>query len=417
MSASVSALGSNSLTKRIAILGSTGSIGRNALDVVAHLGSPFRAVALSGHSRLDVLLAQAAAVRPAAVWVTGDCDTGVIGRALNSLGCKAYFGPECARDVVERDDVDIVLSAIVGAAGVPAAIATVDAGKTLALANKEALVVAGSLVMPRALRQGAAVLPVDSEHSAIFQALACGRRHEVRRVILTASGGPFRTWDIAAMNAAMPAEALKHPTWSMGAKVTIDSATMFNKALEMIEAAWLFDLPAEQIDVVVHPQSLVHSMVEFVDGSVIAQLSKPDMRTPIQHALTYPDRLPAAWATLDWRERLRLDFEPPDPARFPALGLAAEVIRKKGTAGCVLNAANEVAVAAFLRHEIAFGMIWRVVRLTMDSHTVQPSPSMADLLESDRWARQTSTEISRTLAAETDKTVVAVSSDQNNETP
>jgi len=271
----------------------------------------------------------------------------------------------------------------------PAVLAAVRAGKTLALANKESLVVAGSLLIPEARRRGVPILPVDSEHSAIFPSMQAGRAGEVRRVILTASGGPFRKSPLEQIENATLEDALNHPTWRMGNKVTIDSATMFNKGLELIEACWLFDLPPEKIEVVIHPESVVHSMVEFVDGSVIAQLSPPDMRTPIQYALTYPDRAPGLAKRLDLTQRFALNFEPPDPERFPALRLAYDVARRGGTAGAVLNAANEAAVEAFCAGTIPFGEISRLVGFTIEKHRVVERPSLDELLASDRWARET----------------------------
>jgi 1-deoxy-D-xylulose-5-phosphate reductoisomerase len=366
------------LPKRIAILGSTGSIGCNALEVIANLGAGYRAVGLSAHSR------------PAAVALTQEHAKAEVVQEMRALGALVYEGPGGMEQLVARPDVDLVLAAVVGAAGLPAVLAAVRAGKTLALANKESLVVAGSLLVPEARRRGVRILPVDSEHSAIFQAMHCGRLTEVRRVILTASGGPFRNAPVEVMENATLDDALKHPTWRMGNKVTIDSATMFNKALELIEACWLFDLPPEKVEVVIHPESVVHSMVEFVDGSVIAQLSPPDMRTPIQYALTYPERREGIARRLNIAEPFKLHFEPPDPARFPALRLAYDVARMGGTAGAVLNAANEAAVAAFSAGEVPFGEISRLVELTIDRHRVrlEQNPSLSDLLEADRWARE-----------------------------
>ncbi|HLL89142.1 MAG TPA: 1-deoxy-D-xylulose-5-phosphate reductoisomerase [Tepidisphaeraceae bacterium] len=373
--------------KRVAVLGSTGSIGCNALEVIEHLGPPYCPVALSAHKQTDKLLEQAARCKPVALAVSDvDCKPTTIAK-LRDVVPDVYVGPQGLVDLVRRDDVDVVLAAVVGAAGLPAVIAAVEAGKTLALANKESLVVAGSLLMPAAKKSGATILPVDSEHSAIFQAMLAGRRHEVKRVILTASGGPFRTWSAERIGAATYADALAHPTWKMGSKITIDSATMFNKALELIEACWLFDLPPEQIEVVVHPESIVHSMVEFVDGSTIAQLSPPDMRTPIQYALTYPDRTPGPARRLDLTTSFTLNFEPPDLNRFPALRIAYQVARLGGTSGAVLNAANEAAVETFAADKIGFGDIPRLVEATLDQHRVQPAPTLADLFEADRWAR------------------------------
>ena len=375
--------------KRIAVLGCTGSIGCNTLDVVEHLGDGYRVTALSAHRQADKLLEQARLHRPTAVAVTDPATAAAVTPALRDLGATVYEGPDGLVELVRRADVDTVVAAVVGAAGLPAAIATVEAGKTLALANKESLVCAGSLLMPLARAKGVAILPVDSEHSAIFQAMHCGRAHEVRRVILTASGGPFRTASAEAIENATVAEASNHPTWKMGGKITIDSATMFNKGLELIEACWLFDLPADRIEIVVHPESVVHSMVEFVDGSVLAQLSPPDMRTPIQYALTYPERRAGNSRKLDLTAAFSLRFEPPDLGRFPALSMAYEAARAGGTAGVVLNGANEAAVAAFLAGRVPFGGIARLVRHTMDRHRVQTGPSLDDLLRADTWSRAT----------------------------
>ena len=373
---------------RVAILGSTGSIGCQTVDVLRHIGDSHRCVALSAHGNVDRLVDQVAELRPRVAAITGPCDEAAVRSRLADKLCHAAFGDAALVDLVKRDDVDVVLSAVVGAAGLPAALATVEAGKTLLLANKESLVVAGSLLMPLAREKRATVLPVDSEHSAIFQAMQAGRRGEVRRVILTASGGPFRDWPAERIEHATIADAMRHPTWTMGRKITVDSATLFNKALELIEAVWLFDLEPEQIEVVVHPESVVHSMVEFVDGSVIAQLSPPDMRTPIQYALTYPHRRPGVSRTLDWRQRLSLNFQPPDAERFPALRLAYRVARQRGTLGAVLNAANEVAVDAFLSEKISFGAIARIVETVMDRHAVTGNPALQQLTLADEWSRR-----------------------------
>jgi 1-deoxy-D-xylulose-5-phosphate reductoisomerase len=379
------------LSKRIAILGSTGSIGVNALDVVSHLGPPYKAVGLSAHRQYDKLLAQALQHRPTAVALTDENVPQSVLDHFQELDVETYVGPNGMVELVRRPDVDIVLAAIVGAAGLPACVAAVEAGKTLALANKEALVVAGSLLIPEARKRKVRVLPVDSEHSAVFQACLCGRASEIERVILTASGGPFRKASAAQIERATVEDALNHPTWRMGSKITIDSATMFNKALEIIEACWLFDLPPEKVEVVIHPESIVHSMVEFVDGSVLAQLSPPDMRTPIQYALTYPDRLPGIAKRMNFGTPQTFHFEPPDLDRFPAIRLAYQVARAGGTAGAVLNAANEAAVEAFLAGKVRFPEISRLVESTINAHLpgLQTSPGLADLLEADRWARRT----------------------------
>jgi 1-deoxy-D-xylulose-5-phosphate reductoisomerase len=374
------------LPKRIAILGSTGSIGCNALEVIEHLGPDFRAVALSARSQTKKLVEQVRRHKPAAVAVGDDADDACC-RDIERLGAKVYRGPDGLIELVQRDDVDQVLAAIVGAAGLPAVFAAVRARKNVALANKESLVVAGALLIPEARKRNVTILPVDSEHSAVFQAMQAGRREEIAKIILTASGGPFRNATKEQIARATPQEALAHPTWRMGGKITIDSATMFNKGLELIEACWLFDLPPEKIEVTIHPESVIHSMVEFVDGSTLAQLSPPDMRTPIQYALTYPDRLPGCGRRMDWAKQVSLHFEPPDAEKFPALAIAYDVARRGGTLGAVMNAANEVAVESFLGGRIAFGRISDVVSLTIARHVFTASPTMDDLLEADRWAR------------------------------
>ena len=377
--------------RRVAILGSTGSIGVNALDVLAHLGPDFQVVALSGHSNVDKLLEQVRQFRPTAIAVTDPAARQTVAAAVASSHPPTTPPPHLYSDMAEmirQSDADTVLAAVVGAAGLPAVFAAVETGKTLALANKESLVVAGSILIPLARKHGVPILPVDSEHSAIFQACLAGKPHEIKRLILTASGGPFRNATLDQIENATLADALNHPTWRMGNKITIDSATMFNKGLELIEACWLFDLPPEKIEIVIHPESVVHSMVDFVDGNVLAQLSPPDMRTPIQYALTYPHRLPSNSRKLDFTKAFNLHFHPPDDARFPAMQIAREVARRGGTLGAVMNAANEVAVEAFTSGKIPFGMIWRAVRYTIDCHTVQPAPTLDDLLRADQWARQ-----------------------------
>jgi 1-deoxy-D-xylulose-5-phosphate reductoisomerase len=362
--------------KRIAILGSTGSIGCNALEVIEHLGAKYRAVALSANTQTGRLLEQVKRHRPAAVAVADGGGGDACCAEIRKLGVKVYAGADGIVEMVQREDVDLVLAAI-------------RAGKQIALANKESLVVAGSLLIPEARKRGLQILPVDSEHSAIFQAMQSGRPSEVKNVILTASGGPFRTTPIDEMRRATPAEALNHPTWRMGNKVTIDSATMFNKGLELIEACWLFDLRPSKVQVVIHPESIIHSMVEFVDGSVIAQLSPPDMRTPIQYALTYPDRKHGIGRTMKWNDAFSMHFEPPDLHKFESLKIAYDVAERGGTLGAVMNAANEIAVEAFLAGKITCGGISRVVRVTIDRHRVEPRPTMEDLLDADRWARET----------------------------
>jgi 1-deoxy-D-xylulose-5-phosphate reductoisomerase len=378
----------DSLT-RVVILGSTGSIGRSALSVIEHDGGVrLRAWGLSAHTRWRELAAQAAAHRPRAVAVTDPELSRPLQRALRGSGVQVWAGLDGLVRMVQDPQTDRVLSAIVGAVGLRGTWAALEAGKTVALANKETLVVAGPLMMDLARSRGAALLPVDSEHSAIFQALQAGRRADLRRVVLTSSGGPFRGRSARELAGVRPEDALKHPTWQMGPKITVDSATLMNKALEVIEARWLFQLDPDQVEVVIHPESVVHSFVEFVDGSVIAQLSPPDMRLPIQYALTYPDRIPGPNPALDWAQSFALHFEPPDRETFPSLELGFEVMRRGGTAGAALNAANEVAVARFLAGEIGFLDIARACRAALEAHTFDPRPTLETLWSVDAWARR-----------------------------
>jgi 1-deoxy-D-xylulose-5-phosphate reductoisomerase len=376
----------------VAVLGSTGSIGRSTLEVIAAAAGRMRASALSAHCNLAQLEEQA--VRFAPHWlVASDAEAAARYRWQNlPRQTEVLVGPEGLERAATQADVDIVVAAIVGSAGLRGTWAALEAGKTVALANKETLVMAGPLVTRLAAERGARIVPIDSEHSAVFQALQAGRREELKRIILTASGGPFRNYTKEQLSQVTVADALRHPTWAMGRKISVDSATMMNKALEMIEARWLFDLEPEQISVVIHPQSIVHSLVEFVDGSVIAQMGPPDMKLPIQYALTYPERRAGVASKLDLTRGLTLEFEPADPERFPALALGAEVAASGGTSGAVLNAANEAAVAAFLGGTIRFTDIVPACRAVLEHHDFDPRPSLAHLLELDRWARQ---EVSR----------------------
>ncbi len=371
----------------VAVLGSTGSIGTSTLEVIG-ASSELRCAAISAHSRLDLLLDQARRFAPR--WVVAADALAAAQQDWSALpdGCELSIGPDALETIASRPEIDTVVAAIVGSAGLRGTWAAVEAGKTVALANKETMVVAGPLVTDLAARSGSNIIPVDSEHSAVFQAMQAGRREEVKRIVLTASGGPFRNHTAEQLRQVTIADALRHPTWTMGPKITIDSATMMNKALEIIEARWLFDLRPEQIDVVIHPQSIVHSLVEFVDGSLIAQLGSPDMKLPIQYALTYPRRTPGVATPLDLSRAMRLDFEPPDLERFPALALGLEVARSGGTAGAVLNAANEAAVAAFRSGKLHFTEIVPRCRAVLEHHDFDPSPSLERLFELDRWARQ-----------------------------
>lgn len=376
-------------TQNVAILGSTGSIGRSTLDVIDRAaGGMLRTYGLAAGSSCKALTEQARSHRPRYVAVADPAAARRVAEGLSGTGVEVLAGPEGIERLAADPEVDRVVSAIVGAAGLRGTWAALEAGKTVALANKETLVVAGPLVTELAARTGARLLPVDSEHSAIFQAMQAGGPKEVRRVVLTSSGGPFRGRAARELANVTPEEALRHPTWSMGPKITIDSATLMNKALEVIEAHWLFGLPPERIEVVVHPESVVHSFVEYVDGSVLAQLSPPDMRLPIQYALTYPDRVEGPARRVDWSRTFDLHFEPPDRATFPALDLGFEVIRRGGTAGAALNAANEAAVARFLDGSLGFLEIARACRAALEHHPYDPRPTLETLWEVDAWARR-----------------------------
>lgn len=354
------------------------------------LGEPWQIVALSAHSRIAELCEIAAATPPQLVAATcrASFETAVASGVSTPVGSKMLHGPDALIEIAESPDVGTVVAAVVGSAGMLSTLAAAQAGKRLALANKEALVVAGSLVNAALAESGGELIPVDSEHSAIFQALQAGEGKEVERIVLTASGGPFRSWTKQQIAQAGVEDALAHPTWEMGRKITIDSATMMNKALEVIEARWLFDLPPEKIQVVVHPQSIIHSMVEFVDGSVVAQLSPPDMRLPIQYALTYPERMHCPCPKMDWSQAVQLDLEPADTERFPALELGWEVAGKGGSCGAVVNAANEAAVENFLQGKIKFTEIVSGCRRILEEHHFDPNPSLDELMRLDRWARE-----------------------------
>lgn len=381
--------------KRLCLLGATGSIGRSTLDVVGRHPERFQVVALTGHTQAELLAEQCRRFRPGYV-VVGDSATAALVRdrlRAASVATEVLSGREALVRVACLPDVDCVVAAIVGAAGLPATFAAVEAGKDILLANKESLVVAGELFMAAARRSGSQVLPVDSEHNAIFQCLPDGARGGleqagVTRLLLTASGGPFRTRPLMSFGSITPEEACAHPNWSMGRKISVDSATMMNKGLEVIEARWLFDAAPEAIQVVIHPQSVVHSLVQYRDGSVLAQLGNPDMRTPIANALAYPDRIEAGVASLDLFQIGKLDFERPDHARFPCLGLAYQALEAGQSAPAILNAANEVAVEAFLLGQISFVAIASLIRDVLDKRPGEFCGSIDALMEADRQARE-----------------------------
>lgn len=372
--------------KNIIILGSTGSVGENAVRVACALRHRIRVIGIVGNSNLKRLAEQAALLN-CEFAATGDEARGKELASLLPSRCRAFAGLKTVEELVRCPGVDMVLCAIVGTAGLPLVLSAVDSGKDVALASKEVLVMAGYLVMDAVKRKKVRLIPVDSEHSAVFQCLE-GKRGGVRKVILTASGGPFRKYSREELENATCAEALRHPTWSMGPKVTLDSATLMNKALEMVEAHHLFSVDAEHLEVLVHPQSVVHSMVEFEDGVVMAQMSRPDMRFPIQYAYTYPERCDGGLARLDLARLSGLTFEAPDTERFPSLRFAAEAIRRGGVAGAVMNAANEVAVERFRSGELKFTEIFGIVEKTMNQFNIKGAADRKMILEADQNARE-----------------------------
>lgn len=374
--------------KRVVILGSTGSIGTSALKVARDLPAWIKIVGLAAGSNGSALAQQAAEFGVQHVAITSAPAAAAMA-PLVPPSTRLYTGPNGLVDLVREAQPDLVLVAIVGTAGLRPALAAIEAGCDLAVASKEILVMAGEIVMARAREKNVHILPVDSEHNAIFQCLEGRDPASVSRLLLTASGGPFRTLPASQLAAVTVAQALKHPTWNMGPKITIDSATLFNKGLEMIEARWLFDIGMPRVSVVVHPQSIVHSMVEFVDGSVLAQLSHSDMCFPIQYAITWPARTASSLRPVDFAAMAQLTFEDPRCEDFPALDLARAAGETAGTLPAVLNAANEVAVAAFLENRLSFPGIWRLVEETMNRHTSQSQPSLDDILDADTWARAT----------------------------
>ena len=377
--------------KHLTIIGSTGSIGQNTLHVVRHLSESFKVFALAAHSSVKLLAEQIEAFQPQVVSLTDPQRLDELRRHCGGKGIRLpemVTGEEGLRAVASAGEVDIVVSGAVGAAGLFPTWVAVQAGKTVALANKESMVLAGELLSGTAAKTGARIIPIDSEHSAIDQCLRSGKPDEVRRLILTASGGPFRDTPKDQLPHVTPEDALNHPTWRMGRRITIDSATLMNKGLEVIEARWLFDIPDTRVDIIVHPQSIVHSMVEFTDGSVIAQLGTTDMRQPIQYALTWPERLESSVPGIDWTTAGKLEFMPPDKEKFPCVELAYRAIRQGGTAPAVLNAADEVAVQAFLERRIAFTDIPRLIRDSLDAHEAAPAVTFENVMAADAWARR-----------------------------
>lgn len=381
-------------TKRIAILGSTGSIGQQTLDIVRANPDHLQVEVLTAQNNADLLIEQAIAFEPNAV-VVGEEKYNYVKDALQKHDIKVFTGADALCQVVQMESVDMVLAAIVGFAGLRSTIAAIEAGKPIALANKETLVVAGALVTALAKEKGVNIYPVDSEHSAIFQCLAGEFHNKIEKIYLTASGGPFRGKDRKFLASVTKESALKHPNWSMGAKITIDSATMMNKGLEIIEAGWLFGLKPEQIDVIIHPQSIIHSLVQFTDGSIKAQMGLPDMKLPIQYALFYPQRMTSTFKRFDFADYPSLTFEKPDPHNFPAITLAYDAMKKGGNLPCVLNAANEIAVSAFLADEIGFNDISSVVEKCMGKVKYIAQPSLQDYIDSDSEARKEASSLAK----------------------
>ena len=379
--------------RQIAILGSTGSIGTQALQVIEEHSDLYEAYTLTANNNVELLIEQARRHQPDVVVIANETHYTTLRDALADLPIKVYAGSDALNEVVEAEPIDMVLASMVGYAGLRPTMNAIRAGKAIALANKETLVVAGELVTQLALEHQVPILPVDSEHSAIFQCLSGEAHNPIEKLLLTASGGPFRTWSIEQLQHATREQALKHPNWDMGAKITIDSASMMNKGFEVIEAKWLFDVTPEQIEVVVHPQSVIHSMVQFADGSVKAQLGTPDMRLPIQYAFSYPQRLSLSSQRLDFSTLSSLTFEQPDPVRFRNLALSFEALERGGNMPCILNAANEVCVAAFLKERIGFLQMSDVIEQTMQRTSFITSPTYDDYVATDAAARRIAEEL------------------------
>jgi 1-deoxy-D-xylulose-5-phosphate reductoisomerase len=383
--------------KNIVILGSTGSIGTNTLDIVAKFPDQFRVVGLTAGTKEEKLEEQLRTFKPQVVALSDKAAADRLRARTKDTGITILSGLEGVTEVARLGQAELVISAIVGGAGLVPTLAAIQAGKNVSLANKEPMVMAGKLMQEEARKHGVRIFPVDSEHSAIFQSMEGHRREDIRRLILTASGGPL--WDMPKeqMRHVKPEQALQHPNWKMGAKITIDSATLMNKGLEVMEARWLFDIPMHQIEVLIHRESIIHSLVEYRDGSVIAQLGCPDMRTPISYAMNYPERMPLDLPSLDLAAIGKLTFHKPDHDRFPCLGLGYEALRTGGTMPATLNAANEIAVAAYLDGGIGFLDIPEVIRSTMEAHRTQDVTNLEQALEADRWAREKSGSLVRAL--------------------
>ncbi|HHY65289.1 MAG TPA: 1-deoxy-D-xylulose-5-phosphate reductoisomerase [Clostridiaceae bacterium] len=374
------------MVKGLSILGSTGSIGTQALDVCRNLD--IKVVALAANSNVRVMEEQVRQFRPEVAALFDEKAAASLKTAVRDTGTKVLSGMDGVMEAVTHDGADTVLTSVVGIAGLVPTIAAIEAGKNIALSNKETLVTAGAIITELVKKKGVKLLPVDSEHSAIFQCLAGNRREDVEKIILTASGGPFRGYTRAELENVTVEQALNHPNWSMGNKITIDSATLMNKGLEIIEAMWLFDVPASKIEVVVHPESIIHSMVAFRDGSIMAQLGAPDMRIPVQLALTWPERYGNPFRRVDFRQLGRLTFKEPDMETFEALKLAYRAAETGGTMPCAMNAANEVAVDLFLNGKIRFNQITEIVKIVMEKHTSNTRPDLDDIIDTDRASRE-----------------------------
>jgi 1-deoxy-D-xylulose-5-phosphate reductoisomerase len=387
----------NDQKRKVAVLGSTGSIGTQALDVISRYPDRFEAYALVANNQVDRLLEQVRRFKPEVVVIANESKYAALKEALSDLPVKVWAGAEAIEQVVQNTEIDIVLTAMVGFSGLKPTISALKARKTIALANKETLVIAGELITRLALENRAAILPVDSEHSAIFQCLNGEGSNEIEKILLTASGGPFRNFSMSQLQQVTREQALHHPNWNMGAKVTIDSSTLMNKGLEMIEARWLFDVNPSQIEIIVHPQSIIHSMVQFKDRSIMAQLSLPDMRMPIQYAFSYPERIPSDVKPVNFFELSTLTFEKPDTKRFRNLGLAYESIEKGGNMPCIMNAANEIAVELFLQEKIGFLQMSELIEQTLTKTVFIQNPSLEDYIQTDTEAREIALETAKRL--------------------